>query len=106
MEQKKIFIIIPVYNVEKYLEKCVKSIINQTYKNLEIILIDDGSTDESGNICRILSDKDDRIKVIHQKNSGVSVARNLALSNAMGEYYIYHTNSAYNFKFNSKKSQK
>lgn len=89
MDQKKISIIIPVYNAAKYLEKCVKSIINQTYKNLEIILIDDGSTDESGNICRILSDKDDRIKVMHQKNSGVSVARNLGLSNATGEYITF-----------------
>lgn len=63
----KISVIVPVYNVEKELERCVKSICSQTYKNLEIILVDDGSTDNSGKICDELAKKDERIKVIHQK---------------------------------------
>lgn len=84
--KKLISIIVPVYNVETYLEKCVNSIINQTYKNLEVILIDDGSTDSSGIICDEIARKDSRIKVIHKKNFGVSAARNLGLDNANGEY--------------------
>ena len=82
---KKISVIIPVYNVEKYLEKCLNSIINQTYKNLEIILVDDGSLDNSGAICDIYASKDNRIKVIHQENSGVSAAKNNGLKEATGE---------------------
>lgn len=89
MNQKKISIIIPVYNAAEYLEKCVKSVISQTYKNLEIILIDDGSTDESGYICKKISDKDNRVKVIYQKNSGVSVARNNGIDNSTGEYITF-----------------
>ena len=81
-----ISIIVPVYNVEKYLEKCVKSIIDQTYKNLEIILIDDGSTDNSGNLCDNLKLQDDRIQVIHKQNGGLSDARNAGLKIAKGEY--------------------
>lgn len=81
-----ISVIIPVYNVEKYLNQCIESIINQTYKNLEIILIDDGSTDNSGEICENYSKKDPRIKVIHQKNSGVSSARNKGIDIATGKY--------------------
>lgn len=79
-----ISIIVPVYNVEKYLEKCVNSIINQTYKNLEIILVDDGSKDNSGKICDELSKKDSRIKVIHKENGGLSSARNKALEIVSG----------------------
>ena len=69
---KLISIVVPVYNTEKYLKKCVNSIINQTYKNLEIILVDDGSTDNSAKICDELAIIDDRIKVIHKKNGGLS----------------------------------
>lgn len=82
-------IIIPVYNVEEYLDKCLESIINQTYKNIEVILIDDGSTDKSGEICDIYSEKDERIKVIHQKNGGVCRARNAGLKSFKGEYVMF-----------------
>ena len=71
-----ISIIVPVYNVEKYLNRCIDSIINQTYKNIEIILVDDGSTDQSSIICDKYSKLDKRIKVIHKKNGGLSSARN------------------------------
>ena len=84
-----ISVIVPVYNVEKYVTKCVNSIINQTYKNLEIILIDDGSTDNSGNICNDLQKKDDRIKVIHKKNGGLSDARNCGIDIANGDYIAF-----------------
>lgn len=83
---EKISIIIPVYNVEEYLEECIKSIIKQTYTNLEIILIDDGSTDESGKICDEYKKKDNRITVIHQQNQGISVARNVGIELSKGEY--------------------
>lgn len=81
-----ISIIVPVYNVEEYLEKCIDSILNQTYKNLEIILIDDGSSDNSANICDQYEKKDSRVKVIHKKNSGMSDARNTGMKIANGEY--------------------
>ena len=83
---KLISIIIPVYNVEKYLEDCLNSVVNQTYKNLEIILIDDGSTDNSGKICDLYAKKDNRIVVIHKENAGVSSARNVGLKIAKGLY--------------------
>ncbi len=86
MEDKLISIIIPVYNVERYLRECIDSIIAQTYKNLEIILVDDGSSDKSGEICDEYSKKDSRIKVIHKKNGGLSDARNVALDIAKGDY--------------------
>lgn len=81
-----ISIIIPVYNVENYLERAVNSVINQTYTNLEIILIDDGSKDNSGLICEEVAKRDKRIKVMHQENSGLSVARNVGIKNATGKY--------------------
>ncbi len=84
--EELISIIVPVYNVEEYLEKCVESIINQTYKNIEIILVDDGATDNSGKICDELGKKDDRIIVIHKANGGLSDARNAGLKIAKGEY--------------------
>lgn len=86
MNNQLISIIVPVYNVKKYLEKCINSILNQTYKNLEIILIDDGSTDGSSEICDKLKEKDKRILVIHKKNAGVSSARNEGLKIATGDY--------------------
>lgn len=85
-EMPLISVIVPVYNVEKYLSKCVESIINQTYKNLEIILVDDGSTDNSLQICEKYAQKDNRIKVIHKKNGGQATARNIGLDIAEGEY--------------------
>lgn len=81
-----ISIIVPIYNVEKYLIDCLESIINQTYRNLQIILIDDGSTDNSGKICDEYAKKDNRITVIHQENLGVSKARNEGLKIAKGDY--------------------
>ena len=81
-----ISVIIPVYNVEQYLNRCVDSVINQTYKNLEIILIDDGSTDNSGKICDEYALKDNRIKIVHKQNAGVSSARNEGLKIAKGDY--------------------
>ena len=79
-------IIIPVYNVEKYLDKCIASVVNQTYTNLEIILIDDGSPDNCPTICDQWQAKDSRITVIHQQNGGLSIARNEGLKLATGEY--------------------
>ena len=82
----KISIIIPVYNVEPYIKRCLDSVINQAYKNLEILLINDGSTDNSGIICEEYAEKDNRIRVFHIINSGVSAARNLGLKQITGQY--------------------
>lgn len=82
-------IIVPVYNVENYIEKCVESLINQTYENIEIILINDGSADDSGKICDTLSMTDNRIRVIHQENGGVSAARNNALDHMQGDFVTF-----------------
>lgn len=89
MNKDKVSIIVPVYNVEKYLEKCLKSLISQSYKNIEIILIDDGSKDNSGRICDEYKRKDSRIKVIHKENAGVSEARNSGLQKAIGKYICF-----------------
>lgn len=86
---KLISIIVPVYNVEDYLERCLDSIINQDYKKLEIILINDGSTDKSGNICDEYAKKDKRIIVIHQENQGLSRARNNGTRMSKGKYIAY-----------------
>lgn len=86
MKNELISIIVPIYNVEKFLNKCIESIIGQTYKNIEIILVDDGSKDGSGLICDEYAKKDRRIKVVHQPNGGVSSARNTGLREATGEY--------------------
>ncbi len=84
-----ISVIVPVYNVEIYLEDCVKSVIAQTYKQLEIILVDDGATDASGSMCDAFARMDERIKVIHQANAGLSAARNTGLQVAKGEYIAF-----------------
>ena len=84
-----ISIIVPIYNVEKYLEECINSILAQTYKELELILVDDGSTDHSGEICDKYASLDNRIRVFHQKNQGVSVARNNGLAFVHGEYMTF-----------------
>ena len=85
-EDYLISIIVPVYKVEKYLQECVTSIQNQTYRNLEIILVDDGSPDKSGKLCNEYAKRDSRIKVIHKVNGGLSSARNAGLKIAKGEY--------------------
>ena len=82
----KVSIIVPVYNVEKYLERCLDSLINQTLTNIEIVCINDGSTDNSGKILDDYAAKDNRIKVIHQNNAGQAVARNNGLKIANGNY--------------------
>ena len=84
-----ISVIVPVYNVEKYLRKCVDSIVNQTYKNLEIILVDDGSPDNCGKICDEFAEMDNRVMVIHKENGGLSSARNAGLDIATGEYITF-----------------
>ena len=84
-----ISVIIPVYKVEKYLSKCIDSVLNQTYSNLEIILVDDGSPDNCGAICDEYAKKDSRIKVIHKENGGLSDARNKGLEIAAGEYIAF-----------------
>ena len=82
-------IIVPVYNTEKYLTTCINSLITQTYKNIEIILVDDGSKDNSGKICDEFANLDNRIKVIHKENGGVSSARNTGLQNASGKWITF-----------------
>ena len=89
MNNPLISIIIPAYNVEQYLTACLSSIEQQTYQNFEVILIDDGSIDSTGAMCDTVATKDDRFKVIHQKNQGVSVARNKGIEKARGEYIAF-----------------
>lgn len=89
IDSELISVIVPIYNVEKYLEKCVNSILKQTYANLEIILVDDGSTDRCSEICNKLEKSDDRIKVVHQQNGGLSKARNVGIDMARGSYLVF-----------------
>lgn len=84
-----ISVIIPVYNVENYLNRCVESVINQTYKNIEIILIDDGSTDYSFELCDLWKEKDNRVKVLHKENGGQADARNVGMTIAKGSYVTF-----------------
>ena len=84
-----ISVIVPIYNVERYLEKCIHSILNQTYQNLEIILVDDGSPDNCGAICDQYSAVEQRIKVIHKQNGGLSDARNKGIDAATGEFLVF-----------------
>lgn len=86
MEETKISVIVPVYNTAVWLERCISSIQSQTYRNLEIIIVDDGSTDESGKIAERLSGEDERIRVFYKENGGASTARNLGIEKAVGEY--------------------
>ena len=87
--QGKISIIVPVYKVEEELERCVQSLVNQTYKNIEIILVDDGSPDRCPLLCDEYAQKDSRVRVIHKKNGGLSDARNVGLQATTGEYVLY-----------------
>ena len=87
---EKISVIVPVYKIkEQYLKECIESISKQTYSNLEIILVDDGSPDNCGEICDLYAEKDSRIMVLHQKNQGVSMARNNAIQKATGEWITF-----------------
>ena len=88
-DEELISVIVPIYNVKQYLKECLDSIVNQTYTKLEILLIDDGSTDGSGAICDVYAQRDDRIKVCHKKNGGVSIARNTGLDMATGAHLIF-----------------
>ena len=85
----KISIIVPVYNTEKYLDRCIQSILSQTYTDFELLLINDGSTDSSGAICDKYAEQDSRVRVFYKENGGVSSARNVGLNNAEGEYIIF-----------------
>lgn len=89
MTNPKVTVIVPVYNVEKFISRCLDSIVNQTYKNIEIIIIDDGSKDSSGMIANGFASKDERIAVLHKKNGGVSAARNDGLRRARGDYVVF-----------------
>lgn len=82
-------VIVPIYNVEKYLDRCIKSIVEQSYINIEILLVDDGATDSSGKMADVWAKKDSRIKVIHRKNGGLSAARNTGIDAANGEYLLF-----------------
>lgn len=89
MSDKKISVILPIYNVEQYLDRCINCLLNQTYKNLEIILIDDGSPDNCPQMCDEWAEKDDRIIAIHKENGGVSSARNIGIDIATGDYISF-----------------
>ncbi len=89
LEEQLVSVIVPVYNVEHYLKRCVDSILQQTYTNIELILVDDGSTDKSGELCDRYSTIDERIIVIHQKNKGNSSARNKGYQQSTGEYFMF-----------------
>lgn len=91
----KVSVIVPMYNVGKYIEKCIASFIQQTYANIEIILVDDGSPDDSGKIADQYAEKDSRIKVIHKQNEGVSAARNTGIDAATGEYICFSDGDDY-----------
>lgn len=84
-----ISVIIPAYNVEKYIVRCIESIVNQTYKNLEILFVDDGTPDNSAKICQQYADKDSRITVLHKNNGGLSDARNFAMDRMKGDYVTF-----------------
>lgn len=89
IDNLKISIIVPVYNSQKYLESCLESLIKQTYDNYEVILVNDGSTDQSLDICKLFEEKSEKVKIINQQNSGVSCARNKGLEQATGKYVMF-----------------
>ena len=89
MKKGLLSVIVPVYNMEEYISKSIDTVLNQTYKDIEVILIDDGSTDNSGDICEMIREKDNRVKVYHQKNQGSMVARDKGISEASGEYITF-----------------
>lgn len=88
-QSPKISVIVPIYKAEKYLNRCIDSLLAQTFSDFELLLIDDGSPDKSGDICDVYAEKDSRVRVFHKKNGGVSSARQCGLDNAIGEYVIH-----------------
>ena len=95
MNQDLITIVLPIYNVKKYLDRCMESIINQTYSNLEILMIDDGSTDGCDFLCDSWAEKDNRVRVIHKINAGLGMARNTGIDNATGKYIVFFDSDDY-----------
>lgn len=95
MKQGLVSVVLPIYNVEKYLNNCIESVVNQTYRNLEILLIDDGSPDNCPQICEEWADKDARIRVIHKENAGLGMARNTGIEHASGEYICFFDSDDY-----------
>ncbi len=89
MEEPLVSVVIPIYNVEEYLDRCVESVVNQTYTGLEIILVDDGSSDNCPSMCDAWAERDARIKVFHKKNAGLGMARNTGIDNASGKYILF-----------------
>ena len=89
MEKPLVSVIVPAYQAEAYLPQCLESILNQSYENLQILLINDGSQDKTGEICDAYAQKDSRIQVFHKENGGVSSARNVGLSHATGDYIAF-----------------
>lgn len=92
---KLVSVVVPIYNVEKYLDECILSIVNQTYKNLEIILVDDGSPDNCPKMCDDWAKKDSRIKVVHKENAGLGMARNTGIENSSGDYIFFFDSDDY-----------
>lgn len=88
-KKELVSIIVPAYNVEKYINKCLESIRNQNYSNIDVIVVDDGSTDKSGEIADHISNEDNRIRVFHRQNSGVSASRNFGIEKSIGEYVVF-----------------
>lgn len=95
MRKGIVSVVLPIYNVEKYLNRCVESVVNQSYKNLEIILVDDGSPDNCPALCEDWAKKDSRIKVVHKENAGLGYARNTGIENATGEYICFFDSDDY-----------
>lgn len=95
MNTDLVSVVVPIYNVEKYLDRCITSIVGQTYRNLEIILVDDGSPDNCPRMCEEWAEKDDRIKVIHKANAGLGMARNTGIEHATGKYICFFDSDDY-----------
>lgn len=95
MDKALVTVVLPIYNVEKYLDRCINSVVNQSYTNLEILLIDDGSPDNCPSICDSWADKDSRIRVIHKENQGLGMARNTGIDNANGKYICFFDSDDY-----------
>ena len=95
MKKGLVTVVLPIYNVEPYLDRCIQSVVNQTYKNLEILLIDDGSPDNCPKMCDEWAERDERIRVIHKQNQGLGMARNTGIENATGEYICFFDSDDY-----------